>query len=177
MSYLLFRHTSTFPFSLFNSLTLLFKKKFSLMTVSLPHLFIYLSLPLISWTPWPLHLLNNYLTFSSTSLSLSPLELPTSLSPQLIASPISYLNPMVRFFFSLPVLPMVLLLFESQRCVISLLVSLFVFCCCIHLGTLSCMSLWIKLYRAIVMSVVQPENITCHWEFSAYCAGLPLVQT
>ncbi len=134
-------HTSTFPFFLFHSLTLLFKKKNSLMVVPLPHLFIYLSLPLISWTPWPLHLLNNHLTFSSTSLSLSPLELPTSSSPQLIAPPISYLNPVVGFFFSPPLLPMVLLLFEFQRCVSSPLISLFIFCYCIYLGALSCMLL------------------------------------
>ena len=62
------------------------------MAVPLPHLFIYLSLPL------------------------------TSLSPQLIAPPISYLNLVVGFFFSLPVLPMVLLLFESQGCILSPLV-------------------------------------------------------
>ena len=142
------------------------------MTVPLPHLFIYLSrleLPDLFISSI------NYLTFSFTSLSLSPLELPTSSSPQLIAPQISYLNPVVGFFFSLPMLPMILLLFEFQRCVLSPLVSLFIFCCCIHLGTLSCMSLWIKLYRAIVMSVVQPENITYHWKFSAYYAGLQLV--
>ena len=144
-------YTSTFPFSLFNSLTLLLKKNFSLMVVPLAHLLIYLSLPFTSWTPWPFHLLNNHLTFSSTSLSLSPLELPTSSSPQLVAHLISYLNHVVWFFFSLLVLPMVLLLFESQRCVLSPLVSLFIFCCYIHLGVLSCMSLWIKLYRTIVM--------------------------
>jgi hypothetical protein len=57
---------------------------------------------------------------------------------------------------------MVLLLFESQRCVLSLLVSLFIFCCCIHLRVLSYMSLRIKLYRAIVMFIVQLENITYH---------------
>ena len=65
----------------------------------------------------------NYLTFSSTSLSLSPLELLTSSFPQLIAPPISYLNPMLRFFFSLHVVPIVLLLFEFQRCVLSPVVS------------------------------------------------------
>ena len=165
---MLLLYTSTFPFPLFNSLTLLLKKKKN----SLSWLFLYLS---------PLELLDpfissiNYLTFSSTSLSLSPLELPTSSSLQLIAPPISYLNPTVRFFFSLLVLPMVLLLFESQRCVISPLISLFIFCCCIYLGTLSCMLLWIKLYKVIVMSVVQPENITCYWKFSTHRASLWLV--
>jgi hypothetical protein len=72
-------------------------------------------------------------------------------------------------------IPMVLLLFKSQRCVISPLASLYIFCCCIHLGDLSCMSLWIKLYRDIVMFVVQSKNIIYHWEFSAHRAGLQLV--
>ena len=96
------------------------------MAVPLPHLFISLSLPLTSSSPQlitlPFHLP------LSPSHSLSPLELPTSSSPQLIAPPISYLNPVVGFFFNLPVLPMVLLLFESQMCVLSPLVSLFIFC-------------------------------------------------
>ena len=34
-----------------------------------------------------------------------------------------------------------------------------------------------KLYRVIVMFVVQSENITCHWEFSAHRAGLRLVNS
>ena len=110
-------HTFTFPFPSFNFLSLLFKKKI----------------------------------LSYGSFSTSPLHLPifpshlfpslTSSSPQLIALPISYLNLVVRFFFSLPMIPMVLLLFESQRCVSSPLVSLFIFCGCIYLGALSCMSL------------------------------------
>jgi hypothetical protein len=70
---------------------------------------------------------------------------------------------------------MALLLFDSQRCVLSPLISLFMFCCSIHLRDLSCMSLWIKLYRAIVMFVVQSKNITFHWKFSAHRAGLQLV--
>ena len=150
-------HTSTFPFPLFNSLTLLFKKKKNFPShgcSSTSHLHLPLSLSPLKLSDLFISSIN-YLTFSSTSLSLSPLELPTSSSPQLIASSISYLNPMVRFFFSLPVLPMVLLLFESKRCVLSPLVSLFLFLfCCIHLRALSYMSLWIKLYRAIVMFVV-----------------------
>jgi hypothetical protein len=117
------------------------------MAVPLPHLFIYLSpleLPDLFISSI------NYLTFSSISLSLShllnsltssspqlitlPFHLPlshshllnslTSSSPQLIAPPISYLNLMLGFFFfSLHVVPIVLLLFESQRCVLSPLVS------------------------------------------------------
>ena len=43
--YFLSRNSSTFPFPLFNSLTFI-KKNLSLMAVLLPHLFIYLSLPL-----------------------------------------------------------------------------------------------------------------------------------
>ena len=116
------------------------------MAVPLPHIFIYLS-PLE--LPDLLISLINYLTFSSTSLSLSHLlNSLTSSSSQLITSPfhiplshshllnsliysslqliaplISYLNPMLRFFVSLHVVPIVLLLFESQRCVLSLLIS------------------------------------------------------
>jgi hypothetical protein len=37
------------------------------------------------------------------------------------------------------------------------------------------MSLWIKLYRAIILFVVRSENITCHWEFSTHRASLRLV--
>jgi hypothetical protein len=115
------------------------------MAVHLPHLFIYLS-PLelsnlfissinyltfssISLSLSPLKLPNifissiNYLTFSSTSLSLSPLELS-----DLFISPINYtpnflFKSYVGIFFSLHVVPIVLLLFESQRCVLSPLVS------------------------------------------------------
>ena len=96
------------------------------------------------------HLLNS-LTSLSSQLITSPFHLPlspsqllnflNSSSPQLIAPPISYLNPMLGFFFSLSVVPMILLLFESQRCVLFPLVYLFIFCCCIHLGALSCMLL------------------------------------
>ena len=91
------------------------------MAVHLSHLFIYLS---------PLELLDlfissiNYLTFSFTSLSHSHLlNSLTSSSLQLIAPPISYLNLVLGFFFSFPVVSMVLLLFESQRCIFSPLVS------------------------------------------------------
>ena len=119
------------------------------MVVPLPHLFIYLS-PLelpdlfissinyltisstslsLSLSLSPLELPNlfissiNYLTFSSTSLSLSPLELP-----DLFISPINYtpnflFKSYARIFFSLPVVPIVLLLFESQRYILSTLVS------------------------------------------------------
>ena len=144
------------------------------MAIPLPHLFIYLFLPLTFWTPWSLHLLNNYLTFSSTSLSLSPLEFPTSSSPQLIAYAISYLNLVVRFF-------LVSLYFLWFYCCLSLKGAFFLlwFLCLffvvIHLGALSCMSLWIKLYRTIVIFVVHFENITCHWEFFTHRAGLRLV--
>ena len=155
------------------------------------------------------HLLNS-LTSSSPQLITSSFHQPfspshllnylNSSSPQLIAPPISYLNPVLGFFFSLSMVPMVLLLFESQRCVlfplVSLfifccyivvpmvlllfesqrcvlfpLVSLFIFCCYIHLGAL----IYMPLYRVIVMFVVQSENIICHWEFSAHRAGLRLV--
>ena len=109
------------------------------MVVPLPHLFIYLSplefpdlfissinyftfsslslslsisLSLTSWTLWPLHLLNKlphiFIYLSLTLTSWTP-------SPQLITPWISYLSPMLRFFFSLHVVPIILLLFESQR--------------------------------------------------------------
>ena len=84
-------------------------------------MFIYLTFSSI------FHLLNS-LTFSFPQLITSPFHLPlshshllnslTSSSPQLIAPPISYLNPMLRFFFSLHVVPIVLLLFKSQRFII-----------------------------------------------------------
>jgi hypothetical protein len=97
------------------------------------------------------HLLNS-LTSSSPQLITSPFHLPLSPSHllnslnfsslQLIAPPISYLNPVLGFFFfSLSMIPMVPLLFECQRCVLFPLVSLFIFCCYIHLEALSCMSL------------------------------------
>ncbi len=38
------------------------------------------------------------------------------------------------------------------------------------------MLLWIKLYTAIVIFVVQSENIKCHWEFFTHSAGLRLVK-
>ena len=143
------------------------------MTVLLPYLFIYLS---------PLELPDlfifsiNYLTFSSISFSLSSLELSNLfISPINCTSNFLFKSCGEMYFFSLPVVHMVVLLFEFQRYIISLLVSLFIFCFCIHLEALSCLSLWIKLYRAIVMFVVQFENITCHWEFSVYRAGLQLV--
>ena len=77
------------------------------MAISLPHLFIYLSLSLTSSSP--------QLIISPFSLPLSPshlLNFLTPSSPQLIAPPMSYLNLVLRFFFSLPVIPMILLLFE-----------------------------------------------------------------
>ena len=171
---MLFLYTSTFHFPLFNSLSHFYsKKKFSLMIVLLPYLFIYLS---------PLELPDlfifsiNYLTFSSISFSPSSLELSNLfISPINCTSNFLFKSCGEMYFFSLPVVHMVVLLFEFQRYIISLLVSLFIFCFCIHLEALSCMSLWIKLYRAIVMFVVQFENITCHWEFSVYRAGLQLV--
>ena len=73
-------HTSTFPFSLFNSLSNFYLKKKNYLS----WLFLYLTSSSTSLFLSPLellHLLNNYLTFSSTSLSLAPLELPTSSSP------------------------------------------------------------------------------------------------
>ena len=161
MSDLPLSQTSTFPFPLFNSLSHFYSKnKFSLSWV-----FLYLTSSSTSISLSPLELSDlfifsiNYLTFSSTYLSPSHLlNSLTSSSLQLIAPPISYLNLVLGFFFlSLPVIPMVLLLFKSQRCIISPFVSLFIFCYCIHLRALSCMSLWIKLYRAIVMFVVQFE--------------------
>ena len=58
----------------------------------------------------------NYLTFSSTSLSLSPLELPYLFIPPI--------NCTLNFLFKSYVLvPIILLLFESQRCILSPLVS------------------------------------------------------
>ena len=73
------------------------------------------------------------MTSSSPQLITSPFPLPlshshllntlTSSSPQLTAFSISYLNPMLGFFFSLHVVPIVLLLFESQRYVLFPLVS------------------------------------------------------
>ena len=74
--------------------------------------------------------------------SISPLELS-----DLFISPINctinfLFKSCVEIFFSLPVVLIILLLFKSQRCIFSPLVSLFIFfCCCIHLGTLSCMPL------------------------------------
>ena len=178
MSNLLLPHTFTFPFLyLILSHTFIRKKKKYLSygcSSTLP-----LHLPLS-----PSHFLNS-LTSSSPQLitspfhlSLSPFQLLNSLnssSPQLIAPPISYLNPVLGFFLIFLWSLCFFLLFEFQRCVLFPLVSLSIFCCCIHLGALSCMSLWIKLYKAIVMFVVQSENITCYWEFSAHCAGLRLV--
>ena len=96
-------HTSTFPFSLFNSLSNFYLKKKIIShgsSSTSP-----LHLPLSSS-----HLLNS-LTFSSLQLIILPFHLPfshfhflnslTSLSLQLIAHPISYLNPMLGFFFFL----------------------------------------------------------------------------
>ena len=112
------------------------------MASPLPHLFIYL-IELLDLFIFSI----NYLTFSSTSLShllnsltssspqliTSTFHLPlsyshvlnslTSSSPLLIAPSISYLNPMLGFFFSLHVVPIVLLLFESQRYVQRYIIS------------------------------------------------------
>ena len=131
----------------------------------------------------PSHLLN-FLTSSSPQLITSFFHLPLSffhlLNSRPFHPPINCTHDFLfkscgEIFFSLLVLPIVLLLFESQKCFFSPLVFLFIFCCCIHLWVLSCMSLWIKLYRIIVMFVVQSENITCHWKFSAHRSGLQLV--
>ena len=90
------------------------------MAVPLPHLFIHLS---------PLELPDlfissiNYLTFSSTSLSLSPLEFLDLFISPINCTPNFLFKSYARIFFSLPVVPIVLLLFESQRCILSPLVS------------------------------------------------------
>ena len=102
------------------------------MVIFLPHLFIYLSplelpdlfISLINYLTFLFLSLLNFLTFLSLQLITSPFYLPFSYSHllnslissslQLIASPIFYLNPMLRFFFSLHMVPIVLLLFESQ---------------------------------------------------------------
>jgi hypothetical protein len=96
------------------------------MDIPLPHLFIYpslsLSLSLTSSSP--------QLIISHFHLLLSPshlLNFLTSSSPQLIVLRISYLNPVLGFFFSLLVVPIILLLFKSQRCVLFPFVSLFIF--------------------------------------------------
>ena len=136
---MLLTHIYTFPFPLFNSLSLLFENKFSLswlffyltssstshllnpLTFSSPQL-----ITLLFHLPLSLSHLLNSLTSSSHQLITSHFHLPlshshllnslTSSSPKLIAPPISYLNPMLRFFFSLHVVPIILLLFESQKC-------------------------------------------------------------
>ena len=116
------------------------------MIVPLPHLFIYLS-PLelpnlfissinyltfssLSLSLSPLELSNlfissiNYLTFSSTSFSLSPLELPDLFISTINCTPNFLFKSYAKiFFFSLHVIPIVLLLFKSQRCVLYPLVS------------------------------------------------------
>ena len=122
MSDLLLSHISTFPFPLFNSLSHFYSKinSFSHGCSSTSHLL-------------------NSLTFSSPQLITSHFHLSISLSHllnsltssslQLIAPQISYLNPMLGFFFfCLPVVLMFLLLFKSQRCVLFPFVSLFIFC-------------------------------------------------
>ncbi len=71
--------------------------------------------------PIPLELLDlficsiNYLTFSSISLYLSPLELSDLFISPINCTPNFLFKSRVGIFFSLPVVPMVLLLFESQR--------------------------------------------------------------
>ena len=113
------------------------------MAIPLPHLFIYhspLELPdlfissinyLIFSSTFLSHLLNS-LTSSSPQLITSHFHLPLSLSPlelsDLFISPINYtpnflFKSYVRFFFSFHVVSIVLLLFEFQKCVLSSLVS------------------------------------------------------
>ena len=115
------------------------------MAIPLPHLFIYFS-PLelsnifissinyltfssTSLSLSPLELSDlfissiNYLTFSSTSLSLSPLELSDLFISPINCTPNFLFKSYIGIFFSLHVVPMVLLLFESQWCVLSPLVS------------------------------------------------------
>ena len=143
---MLLPHTSTFPFPfpLFNSLSHFYSKR---KRFSLSWLFLYLTSSSTSLSLSPLVLFDlfissiNYLTFSSTYLSLSPLELPDLFISLINCIPNFLFKSYVGIFFSLPVVPMVLSLFESQRSVLSPLVSLFIFCCYIHLGALSCMSL------------------------------------
>jgi hypothetical protein len=65
----------------------------------------------------------NYLTFSSTSLSLSSLELLDLFISPINCNPNFLFKSYAEIFFSLHVIPIVLLLFESQRCVLSPLVS------------------------------------------------------
>ena len=96
MSDLLHLHTSTFPFPIFNFLTFLFKNKFSLMAVPLPHLLIYLSsLELPDFFISSI----NYLTFSSTSFSLSPLELPDLFISPINCTPNFLFKSYVEIFF------------------------------------------------------------------------------
>ena len=71
------------------------------------------------------HTSSPQLITSHFHLPLSHSHLLNSLissSPQLIIPQIFYLNPMLGFFFSLHVVPIVLFLFESQMCVLSPLV-------------------------------------------------------
>jgi hypothetical protein len=90
------------------------------MAIPLPHLFIYFS---------PLELPDlfifsiNYLTFSSIFLYLSPLELPNLFISPINCTPNFLFKSYAWIFFSLPVIPMVLLLFESQKCILFPLVS------------------------------------------------------
>ena len=128
------------------SRTFIKKKKFPL-----SWLFLYLTSSCTSLSFSSLELPNlfifliNYLIFSPTSLSLSPLELLDLFISPIYCTPNFLFKSCARiFFFSLSVVLMVLLLFESQQCVLSPLVSLFIFWCCMHLGALSCMSLWTK---------------------------------
>ena len=115
---LLLPYTSTFSFPLFKFLSLLFKKQFFLLWF-----FFYLTSSSTSLSLSPFELLDlfispiNYLTFSSTSLSLTswtpwPLHLPINCTPNFL------FKSCAEIFFSLRVVPMVLLLFESQRCVL-----------------------------------------------------------
>ena len=119
------------------------------MVIPLPHLFIYLStleLPdlfissinylTFSSTSFSLSLSLsslelpdlfissiNYLTLSSLSLSLSPLELFDLFISPINCTPNFLFKSYVGIFFSLHVVPIILLLFESQKCVLSPLVS------------------------------------------------------
>ena len=111
----------------------------SLSPLELPDLFIYLI---------------NYLTFSSTSLSLSPLELS-----DLFISPINctlnfLFKSCAEIFFSLHVVPRFCCCLSLKGAFYPFWFLCLCFCCCIHLGGLSCMSMWIKLYKVIVMFIV-----------------------
>jgi hypothetical protein len=131
------------------------------MTIPLPHLFIYLS---------SLELPNlfissiNYLTFSFTSLLLSPLEISNLLISPVNCTPNFLFKSYVGIFFSLHVVPIVLLLFESQRCVLSPLVSdwlyrvscfyLFIYLVFLFCSIFLVFGFWCSLFRSFYNFVV-----------------------